>query len=798
MHSWKLLILLLAGSIGLHAQKNIGHKAAEYWSRNQWNAHWITIPQELGSKYDYGIHRFRKVFEQKTVPDTFIINLSADPRYELFVNGTRICRGPARGSLYNWHYETINIAPFLKKGMNLIAATVWNYGEWSAGAQISMYTGLIIQGESKNEEVVNTDHSWKVYTDRSFSPSLVYLQDVGPGDVIKGEAYPWGWKDNGFDDAKWKDAVVKERGQPAGTGTQYLHALTPRSIPLMEARAEGPMKIRRSTGIDVKGDFIPGHQPLRIPPHAKVSILLDQEYLTNAYPALSVSKGGASKIAVTYSEAMYIDDRNKGNRDEIDGKHIKGFVDVFYPEGGKERVYSPLWFRTFRYIQLDIETKEQELILNSFSREFTGYPFKENGSFYCNDSTLHDIWNAGWRTARLCAGETYYDCPYYEQLQYTGDTRIQGLISLYVSGDDRLMRKAITDIASSITSEGILLSRYPARYNQVIPPFSLYWINMVHDYWMHRNDEVFVKANLPVLKNILNWFEQRVDTQTGLLGPLPHWNFVDWPVEWPWSDRAPIGGTPPGAVKGGSSILSLQLAYSLADAIALLEYFNETALASKYKKLKQSICAAAMKQCFDEQRGLMADDIAHSSFSQHASIMGILSGAISRDRQQRVFEKLNSDASLIQATVYYRFYLFRAMKKVGLADQYLGSLDIWKAMLKNGLTTFAEQPEPSRSDCHAWSASPNYDLLATVCGITPAAPGFKKIKIAPHLGALKWVKATMPHANGIIGVALRQQDNRLTGTVTLPPGTDGMFEYKGIQKKLTPGVNKLDLEKGAR
>jgi hypothetical protein len=260
----------------------------------------------------------------------------------------------------------------------------------------------------------------------------------------------------------------------------------------------------------------------------------------------------------------------------------------------------------------------------------------------------------------------------------------------------------------------------------------------------------------------------------------------------------PLGGVPPGVIKGGSSILSLQLAYTLADAVALLEHFNETTLASRYKKLKQSIGEAAMKRCFDPQRGLMADDITHSSYSQHASIMAILSDAISKEQQQQVFEKLNTDPSLVQATVYYRFYLFRAMKKVGLADQYVSSLDIWKTMLKNGLTTFAEQPEPSRSDCHAWSASPNYDLLATVCGVAPAAPGFKKVRIAPHLGSLKWVKATMPHEKGEISVSFEQEGERLKATIILPSNLQGVFEYKGAFRKLTSGVNKLDMENSSK
>src|SRR5690606_36146495 len=113
-----------------------------------------------------------------------------------------------------------------------------------------------------------------------------------------------------------------------------------------------------------------------------------------------------------------------------------------------------------------------------------------------NDEQLRRIWEVGWRTARLCAQETYVDCPYYEQLQYVGDTRIQALISLYVSGDDRLMRKAIRLFNWSSNYEGITASRYPTRINQYIPPFSLYWINMVHDYWMHRPDSVFVKEQL--------------------------------------------------------------------------------------------------------------------------------------------------------------------------------------------------------------------------------------------------------------------------------------------------------------
>ena len=67
------------------------------------------------------------------------------------------------------------------------------------------------------------------------------------------------------------------------------------------------------------------------------------------------------------------------------------------------------------------------------------------------------------------------------------------------------------------------------------------------------------------------------------------------------------------------------------------------------------------------------------------------------------------------------------MKQAGLGDDYLARLGPWRQMLELGLTTWAETPEPTRSDSHAWTAHPNYDLLTTVAGVNPASPGFASV-----------------------------------------------------------------------
>jgi hypothetical protein len=115
-------------------------------------------------------------------------------------------------------------------------------------------------------------------------------------------------------------------------------------------------------------------------------------------------------------------------------------------------------------------------------------------------------------------------------------------------------------------------------------------------------------------------------------------------------------------------------------------------------------------------------------------------------------------------------------------------------MLQTGLTTFAERNDPTRSDCHAWSASPVYELLATVCGIEPAEAGFKSVNIAPNLGDLKFIEGTMSHPLGLIKVSLKKtKKGGLEGFVILPKGLTGKFTYKNITFELKQENNKISI-----
>lgn len=776
--------LLGSGSRWLHAQTAALHNPIL-----PLRADWISCP-DINVKA-YGAYHFRKNFYLQAVPKHFTVYVSADQRYRLFINGRPVAFGPARGDLRNWNYETVDLGPFLQKGKNSLAAQVWNMGSGAPAAQISAQTAFILQGAGEAERMVNTDTSWRVirneaYAPEPFPPSRLASYIVGSCDSVTFEKYPFGWEGMDYNDDAWQKVVIEPRARYY-TEKRLLKAST---LPFMEETPETITGIVRVEGVDSASLLkeFSGNGTIRIPAHTTATILIDRKTLTTGYPEIHFSGGHKSSVKITYAESLFDDKKLKGNRNQVAGKKMDGYYDIFLPDGGNQRLFRPLWMRTFRFIQLELHTGEEPLVLNKLQSVFTAYPFRQNAVFTASDKSLEEIWSVGWRTARLCANETYMDCPYYEQLQYVGDTRIQALISLYVSGDDRLMRNAIEQFHQSQIPDGLTMDAYPAGGGKFIPPFSLFWISLLHDYAWYRNDPAFVKKYLVPMEAILQWFERRINRQSGMLGPLEFWNFVDWSF--------PNKGIPPGAMEGNSSILSLHYVYTLEQAADIYRQFGETTKAAYYKALAGSIRKAVYRLCYDAQKSLLADAPDKRSFSQHANTWAVLTDCVDPVKQKDLMKRVLSDTTLISTSLYYRFYVTRALKKAGLGDLYLSALQPWKDMMALGLSTFPETLEPNvRSDCHAWSASPCYDFLATVCGVETGGPSFTSVRIEPHLGTLQQASAVVPHPYGPVAVAYKQQDKTITSVITLPEGLSGVFVWKGVTKPLHSGRQVITLSK---
>lgn len=444
---------------------------------------WVSAP---GAGSEYGVFHFRRVFELDAAPSRFVVHVSADNRYRLFVNGTQVSAGPQRSDVMQWRYDTVDLAAHLRAGRNVLAALVWNWGAEKPVAQFSRQTGFLLQGDGAREAVVNTSPEWKVHRNAGYTPIPVSAATVGgyyaapPGEAVDARQHPWGWEQLEFRDDAWGPAVAGSGVRAPRTQLRASNPfgeaggwqLTARSIPQMEESPTRFARVRRADGIETDGGFLGGTRDLVVPPNTRAVLLLDQGHLTNAFAVLATSGGAGSAIELVYAEALKDGKGNKGNRNDVEGKTIAGVRDRFLPDGGPHRRYQTLWFRTYRYVQLEIQTKHEALRIHDLHGIFTAYPFEAIARFDSDLPWLTDMWAINWRGARLCAWETYFDTPYFEQLQYVGDTRIQALITLYMSNDDRLVRQAIEHFDASRIPEGITASRYPSDLGQYIPTFS--------------------------------------------------------------------------------------------------------------------------------------------------------------------------------------------------------------------------------------------------------------------------------------------------------------------------------------
>lgn len=761
---------------------------------NRWQAFWVTVPSATAD--GYGVYLFRKTVELASKPSSFIVHISADNRYKLFVNEKLVSMGPARGDLSHWNFETVDIAGYLKSGKNTIAAQVWNEGEWKPEAQISFRTGFILQGATAVESILNTNNTWKCEKDNSFAPlkfDVPTYYVAGAGEIRNMALHPKAWESEGYDDSNWQNAKQIFRGSPKNQlgayGTTSGWMLVPSEIPQMEMKDERLLKVVNIQGnCSIPTGFPEKKNEINIPAKSSVKIKLDQTYLTNGYLNLEFSGGKDASITLSYAESMYSTYPSKGNRNETDGKLFLGRKDSLISNGSKVQKFTSLTYRTYRFIELSVVTQNESLTLNDIYGTFTGYPFKLNASIASTNNEMNKMLEIGWRTARLCATETYMDCPYYEQLQYIGDTRIQALVSLYNSGDDRLVKNAINLMDFSRQPEGVTLSRHPSYTPQYIPTFSLWYIGILHDYSRYGSDVAFIKDKISGVRQILDYFKKYQQTD-GSLKNVPQWMFTDWVDNFKdWKE-----GIGPMSANGTSALLDLQLLWAFQEAADLENKLGIPAFANEYQQSIDLLKKTIRAKYWDKEKKMFADREEKDVFSQHTNALAILTGIVNTQEAAQISQELLTNNQLAPASIYFKYYLHQALIKAGKGNDYLKWLDKWRENMSLGLTTWAETSDvdKTRSDCHAWGASPNIEFYRTILGVDSDGIGFSKVKIEPHLGQMTEMTGTVPHPKGNIAVSYKLENGKWNIQIELPKTITGKLVWNAKTIVLKEGTNQI-------
>ena len=308
-----------------------------------------------------------------------------------------------------------------------------------------------------------------------------------------------------------------------------------------------------------------------------------------------------------------------------------------------------------------------------------------------------------------------------------GDTRIQALISYAVTGDDRLARQAHRKPSTSRASPTASpTAAIPVRCRRSFPPFPCSMIGMVHDYWLYRPDPEPARATLPGTRTVLAWFATH-EQPDGLLDKLPWWSFIDWVSNRRDShlrrqrrvlrDHARIPGRTERCRRSRKGL-------------------GDPHLAARYQARAAHVRSGLYGKCWNASRGLHR----RQSRPEELQPAGQHPGRPLRRQSPKTTSRRccagcwpSSPAppptAFSSASYYFRFYLARALDHAGMADEYLNSIDPWRKLLPLHFSTWPEIPGNTRSDSHAWSAHPIYDLLTLVAGIEPASP---RLRHGPH------------------------------------------------------------------
>jgi len=759
---------------------------------------WI-IDWSAEDKDNTRIVYFRKGIDLEETITEARINVSADSRYRLFVNGTSIGFGPCKGDNQIWYYETYDVAPYLVKGQNVISAVVLHYPLSDEGNNSVWRTktpGFYMKGVMKSGTRsidIDADNSWKSKRIDSLhvlpeAPDMRYLYHT---EEVFADGALQGWTKPGFDDSGWAESKVYssfEISKAVSPGNLYK-----RPVPLMyeEERYFDKVVVSRKGNTDAKvwDGLLRRRNTVSIPASSTEIVEISAGELTTGFLQLSVYSGAGARIRILSSEAYayrpeetddFMFKPLKGDRADWKNGELFGFTDVYHVGGygtaEENEYYEPFWFRTFRYIRLEITTAKQPLVITDFSYRETGYPLKAETKVQVSDASMDDIWDISMRTLRRCMHETYEDCPFYEQLQYAMDTRSQILYTYAVSGDDRMARRCIDDYHRSLRYDGLINCCYPSYGPNVIPTFSLYYILIIYDHMMYFGDKELVRKYMPTVLSILNFFDRAI-TEQGLVGrtggPLidsqgnwsAYWSFIDWTDQW-----EATFGVPDAMLEGPVTVESLMYAYVLQHSARMAEYIGRKELAQEFADRAECIKKAVNMNC-KGNNGLYQDGPGVEKYSQHCQVWAVLSETVPDQQVHGLMKETLENNELTQCSVAMAFYLFRAVEKAGLYEYTEKLWEPWHQMLRDNLTTCVEDQVGKRSDCHAWGALILYELPSVILGVRPITPGSQVIQVKPAPGYMTWAKGKVMTPQGMVEVSWEKlEDGTYQCGVTAPEG----------------------------
>lgn len=671
-------------------------------NKKKWENQWICSPvfqglqpfsllhKEWDAVFQFPEHRedlknnhtmFRKRFQISGKVKKAVLDISADDYYKLYVNGVYVTQGPANSYAFCYYYNQVDLTDYLQEGENIIAVHVYYQGLVNRAYNSGDYRQGMI-AELWTDGVQLLDSKWKCHTMEEYGYSKTIGYDTQFDEIIDNRKKCLTWKAINFDDSDWNMAVVCKGDD---------HVLTPQPCDNVVTEERLPVQVQKLSN----------------------GYLLDfGEELTGTFYMKARARGG-DEIIIRYGEELVSDDskgmcekltQNAGVRYEMRCNCC--YEDRLILADGENELES-FEYKCFRYVQL---VTAKEVSMWGFKVYFRHYPFDDSAcGFHTEEPLLQQIWDICKNAVRNCCQEGFLDCPSREKGQYLGDLTITAHALYCLTGDTKLLKKALMDFAHSTVICGGMMAVVPGNFMQEIADYSLLYPYQLLMYYHFTKDLEFVREFYSAAQGIERYFEQ-FQNATGMLEQVnTKWNLVDWPEN--LRDNYDFD-LPHGPIGEGChnviNALYVGMKRCMEELRSILGLSGDKDFeASQAEQLKQKF----IKNFFDEKTGLFVDSTVSKHSSIHANAFAAFFDLAPKENRIAEFIMKRGMCCGVYTAYFVLYGLIRLGNPQGAYELIVNKGEhSWYQMLSEGATTtyeaWGKNQKWNTSLCHAWAAAP--------------------------------------------------------------------------------------------
>ena len=698
--------------------------AANEDGTREWKAKWIS-KQECQSETNSWLC-FRKNVEIKDIPESLTAYISADTKYWLWINGKMVVfegglkRGPFPGDGY---YDELDIAPYLRKGTNSIAALVWYFGRNGFSHLSSGIAAFIFEATAPGIEILS-DNSWEA------SVNHAYMSTDEPHPNIR---LP---ESNIRYDARKEFTEWNLGGYPKRIG--------------------GAMELGFEPGRPPLGRLYRRHIPLWKDYGLKTyekqwrngdTIFCALPYNAQITPYLKVEAPEGQTIHMSTDQEEVGKHKTRSVRAEyVTKKGVQEYENYGWMNGHVVRYVIPKDVKV-----LDLKYRE------------TGYDCEITGEFSCDDRMLNTFWKKAQRTLYVCAREVWMDCPDRERSLWIGDAAndLGEAYYMFSPSHKLLTDKCLHELINWQQKDGSFGAPVPGNYGKELPMQVLAFVGWygMYNHYMQSGDGSFIPLVYDRLHRYLHetW---KLDEEGMPVYRKGDW---DWPDAGENKDRE--------AQLPGWYVLALKAESEFA------KYLGKDADAAENEKII-SVIKDGYNRIYWTGEAYRHPDYQLET-DDRANALAVLAGLADKDKYPALIKILSTQ---MYASCFMEKYIEEALFVMDANKEAIARM---KKRLPETMTddcsTLYEDFDRSNSNNHAWTGGPAILFAEKICGVRCLEPGYQSFAIEPHMGSMKNACISFDTVKGRVSVSLKRRSSaRAELRFTVPEGSRAIVEGKSF------------------